>query len=356
MRSIWKLASRFASARGSRTGKNPAAPQLAFERLETRDVPATFYVTNEGDNDGIDPDPFAGTGTLRQAIIDAQQVLADNDVIVIPLDVRNIILDASLPTIFETMTIRAEVSQFSFSALIMPQFGSYGNFRALDVAINGASLTLENLTFSLFGAPQTQTDNGDGGTIRTSGALTMTNCTIIGGFARGNGGAIATGTAASIGHLTLTNCLFEGNTANGNGGAIYSQAAFSAPILNFTSVFFNDNTAGGNGGGIFFSTATGALTLQDSVVGGFAFGSGGGLYQSGGTLEAINGGFSQGVAAGGVGGGICLLNPNAVYIDTNFFGNNALIAASIYLKNPPPSGLFFINFDRIPAGTVVIEP
>ena len=32
---------------------------------------ATFTVTNTGDNGGVNPAPGAGTGTLRQAIIDA---------------------------------------------------------------------------------------------------------------------------------------------------------------------------------------------------------------------------------------------------------------------------------------------
>jgi hypothetical protein len=45
------------------------APRL--EQLEDRTVPSTFYVTNTGDNGGINPLPGAGTGTLRQAIIDA---------------------------------------------------------------------------------------------------------------------------------------------------------------------------------------------------------------------------------------------------------------------------------------------
>jgi hypothetical protein len=32
---------------------------------------ATFTVTNTGDNGGVNPAPGAGTGTLRQAIVDA---------------------------------------------------------------------------------------------------------------------------------------------------------------------------------------------------------------------------------------------------------------------------------------------
>jgi hypothetical protein len=39
--------------------------------LEDRTVPSTFTVTNTGDNGGVNPAPGAGTGTLRQAIVDA---------------------------------------------------------------------------------------------------------------------------------------------------------------------------------------------------------------------------------------------------------------------------------------------
>ncbi len=42
-----------------------------LERVEDRVVLSTFFVTNTGDNMGVNPVPGAGTGTLRQAIIDA---------------------------------------------------------------------------------------------------------------------------------------------------------------------------------------------------------------------------------------------------------------------------------------------
>src|SRR5207237_192711 len=44
---------------------------LRLEPLEDRTVPSTCWVTNTGDNLGANPAAFAGTGTLRQAIIDA---------------------------------------------------------------------------------------------------------------------------------------------------------------------------------------------------------------------------------------------------------------------------------------------
>ncbi len=42
-----------------------------LEQMEDRVVLSTFYVTNTGDNLGVNPAPGANTGTLRQAIIDS---------------------------------------------------------------------------------------------------------------------------------------------------------------------------------------------------------------------------------------------------------------------------------------------
>src|SRR5258707_5898187 len=54
--------------------RRPVSRPLLFETMEPRQLLATlvpFVVNNIGDNGGIDPLPFSGTGTLRQAIIDA---------------------------------------------------------------------------------------------------------------------------------------------------------------------------------------------------------------------------------------------------------------------------------------------
>jgi hypothetical protein len=55
-------------------------PRLEIEALEDRRVPATFTVTNVGDN-ATDPAAGAGTGTLRQAIIDLNAAPAGLNVI-----------------------------------------------------------------------------------------------------------------------------------------------------------------------------------------------------------------------------------------------------------------------------------
>jgi hypothetical protein len=44
---------------------------LDWLELEALLLPSTFTVVNTADNGGVNPAPLAGTGTLRQAIIDA---------------------------------------------------------------------------------------------------------------------------------------------------------------------------------------------------------------------------------------------------------------------------------------------
>jgi hypothetical protein len=59
---------------GDRDRRRRASRFLRFEGLEPRQLLATiptFLVLNTGDNNGVNPAPGAGTGTLRQAIVDA---------------------------------------------------------------------------------------------------------------------------------------------------------------------------------------------------------------------------------------------------------------------------------------------
>ena len=53
----------------------------SLEALETRQLLSTYAVTNTGDNLGIDPQPGAGTGTLRQAIVDADASSSPADIV-----------------------------------------------------------------------------------------------------------------------------------------------------------------------------------------------------------------------------------------------------------------------------------
>src|SRR5207302_613175 len=76
-------------------------------------LPTMFSVTNTGDNGGINPAPFAGTGTLRQAIIDANALpnaapsIPDQISFAIPgVGPFTIHLTSALPTITDPVSIQ----------------------------------------------------------------------------------------------------------------------------------------------------------------------------------------------------------------------------------------------------------
>ena len=49
--------------------------------LDDRTLLSTFLVTNIGDNGGANPAPGAGTGTLRQAIVDTDTFTGPNTIV-----------------------------------------------------------------------------------------------------------------------------------------------------------------------------------------------------------------------------------------------------------------------------------
>ncbi|MBL7705070.1 MAG: T9SS type A sorting domain-containing protein [Taibaiella sp.] len=77
--------------------------------LSTTAVAATFTVTNTGDNGGTNPAANAGTGTLRQAIVDAN-ASAGTDIITFNIaggvSVKTIVLSAFLPIIADPVSIQ----------------------------------------------------------------------------------------------------------------------------------------------------------------------------------------------------------------------------------------------------------
>jgi predicted outer membrane repeat protein len=326
-----RVASLFGRA-GARAGHHPRRAKkcrLAVTRLEERDVPATFYVTNGGDNGGVDPAAFAGTGTLRQAVVDAQQILADGDEIVIDDLVTMIVLEDELQPFVESHTIRTEFyGPTEPQVMIVP--ATEHTYRVADVVINGASLTLRNLYFENFGT------SSSGGAIRAAGVVEMTDCTFIDNHAGTDGGAFATGGAA-IGHLTLDRCEFIDNEAGDDGGAVYSYASGTAPQIFITESLFESNLAGGDGGAIFFTSAIGFLSVLDSNISyNTAGGNGGGIYQYGGALDSaatthtVDTSFMTNNSAGGNGG--------AIFYEVGSGGGGVTITETQIFQNSAASG------------------
>jgi hypothetical protein len=136
---------------------------------------------------------------------------------------------------------------------------------------SGASLTVDNDYFSR------NTAGTDGGGIynRSGGVLNVLTTVIVDGTAVRLGGGIANfGTIASI-----DNSLIRGNRSTSVGGA--AGGVFNGGTANITNTSILGNTAAGQGGGIFNNTGA-TLTLRaNSLVSGNRGSNGGGIYNLG---------------------------------------------------------------------------
>lgn len=174
----------------------------------------------------------------------------------------NIGLEAVLPDINKaTGSLTIEGNGYTLSRNSVPS-----EFRIL--TINAGVVTIDRLTISGGNAFY-------GGGIYSSGTLTLTNCTVSGNTAGGDGGGICNEYG-----MTLTNCTVSGNTSNGSGGGIYNYYS----TLNMTNCTVSGNTAGGNGGGIY--SQYGTLTLIRNIVSGNSAAIGSEIYREGGSISA----------------------------------------------------------------------
>ena len=297
----------------------------------------TFTVTNTGDNVGVNPAPGAGTGTLRQAIIDANATAGADTISFAEGVTGTITLASALPQITHDVTINgpgAGVLTVSGANLyrvfdilsdvtdvIVTISGltiSNGKSDSGGGILNGGKLTLTNSTFSSNSATFV------GGGILSGGTLTVTNSTFSGNSAS-RGGAIesvGTGGIDSVRTLTVTNSTFSGNSAS-SGGAIES-----VETLTVTNSTFSGNS-GFQGGGIVIIPDVfhrGTATVTNSTISGNSADFGGGIYvdisfQKEATLTVTNSTFSSNTATFG-GGGI-FNNSMLTVSNSTFSGNSA---------------------------------
>ncbi len=128
---------------------------------------AAFTVTNTGDNGGVNPAANAGTGTLRQAIVDANANLGP-DIIDFNLGTGtpSIALAAALPTITDPVTISGNTG----GATRVELNGTSAGGGANGLRITAGNSTIEGLVINRFGQ--------SGILLQTKGGNIIWNCYI----------------------------------------------------------------------------------------------------------------------------------------------------------------------------------
>src|SRR2546423_2876970 len=208
---------------------------------------ALATVTNTGDNLGVNPAVGAGTGTLRQAIVDAcpgstinfnipgggpdtitlsaELALTKNVTITGPTNKTTIVNGGGVARIFNVSSGKtATISSLNLTG----GNGSLGNGGA-----NFNAGTPNLLLMAVY--PNTATGQNGGGIFNdTTGTLRIINSTLSGNSATLGGGVYNDRT------LTITNSTISGNTATNVGGGVYLHTPHTMTFNN-TIVAGNTN-------------------------------------------------------------------------------------------------------------------
>lgn len=238
---------------------------------------ATFNVSNTNDS---------GAGSLRQAMVDAETAAGADDITFTPTLTGTINLLTALPDISQVLSITGPATD---GVIVQRSATAATDFRIFTVTTG--DLTLEHLWIMNGRATGTAGSVGEGGCIAAfSGDLTVRNCVISGGVARGgdattggggngSGGAIHSQATLVLQDVLIQNCTARGGaTSDGgaNGGAaVGGGVASSFGAATILRCRFENCTAqggantttpgqGGNTGACALSISGSALVLQDS--------------------------------------------------------------------------------------------
>lgn len=254
---------------------------------------ATWTVTSTGDDPG-------DTTTLRGALAAA----ADGDTI----DMTG--LTGTITLTYGAVPVERELAVNASITINGPGAGKLaidGNNFSRVFHVFGVTATISGLTI------QNGSESGDidlastGAGIRNSGTLTLSDCTVSGNSATGDGGGIYNVAGKS---LTITNCTISGNSTGNNGGGIFNDGSGNVTVSNST---ITGNTAGtgnsgvgpGRGAGIY-NTNLGTLTVSSSTI----------------SSNLAKGDPDKSNGAGGFGGGIANRG-SATVTDTTLSSNEA---------------------------------
>ncbi|MER5788014.1 right-handed parallel beta-helix repeat-containing protein [Streptomyces sp. NPDC001980] len=246
------------------------------------------------------------------------------------------LLGAALPTIGKDLTIRGN------GATILRDGTTASPFRIFDINSNG-NLRLQDLTVRGGYLTSTST-SGDGAGIRVNGgALRLSKVDVLDNTAVANGGGIAveSGGSADIrssyvafnnasngaglytaGTVTVENSEFARNHARASGGGIYQSGG---SIFVGTSVIRRNTAAGSaSGGGVYIAGSQVTEIVDSKITNNTDTGTAGGGIYNNGNLKLTKSEVSGNVVGGfsGQGGGI--YNSGTLYLrGTDVFRNSA---------------------------------
>jgi predicted outer membrane repeat protein len=329
--------------RRSRRGRRSTGVRPDLLRLEGRVLPATFVVNSL--TDGVDANPGDGTAltadgriTLRSAVQESNALGGSNTIV---LGFGTYILSIPGPNEDNAATgdldILAPITIQGANTAGTVIRGD-GTDRIFDVRTAGA-VSIANLT--VIGG---RADVGGG--LRLAGAadLTLDGVSFNDNIASADGGAVAAVGPAST--VTIANALYSNNIAGGSGGAIdavghtfdvhnvtfatNSAAAGGGAVAaaggswRVDNATFDRNQTGGGGGGIRAGTGT-AFQLFDSTLTANAAGLGGAAATGGATFRVQNTilAGNSGGAAPDVSGAVTSLGHNLVGVGAGSTGFSA---------------------------------
>ena len=300
----------------------------------------------------MNPAPGAGTGTLRQAMIDSNANAGADIITFNPGVTGTILLSAALPNLAEDVTIsgpganvltvlRPEgtcsdngatctgdtspcANPATAICVATADFGIFSVDSGKTVTISGLTITggigtgggIWNDNATLTVNDCTISGNSAGVGIFNFGkpgpaTMTINNSTISGNSGDIGGGISNNGNTGGSATLTVTNSTISGNSAILGGGIYNSGGAGGSVTLTVTNSTISGNSADISGGGIFNDGGT--LNLNSSIVANSAGGDGergaGTVNAQYSLIEDSSIGFVNGTNTGNVSGQDPMLGP-----------------------------------------------
>lgn len=265
----WCRSQRFVSPPAARRHGRRRRP--AVEILEDRRLLSMFTVLNTGDNGGINPAPRAGTGTLRQAIVDANATAGPNVIqFHIGTGAQTIKVQAPLPPLSGPVVLDGTTQPGFAGTPPIELDGAAAGARADGVVLAAGNSTVKGLAVGGF--------SGNGINLTGTGNLVLgdyVGTDLTGATALANG---ADGVAVFGNNNTV------GGSAAGAGNLISGNAHNGVDLVG------SGNQVLGNRVG---TNAAGAAALGNGADGVIAYGNGaviGGATPAAGNLVSGNGG------------------------------------------------------------------